>query len=99
MWALRFTAAARAEVIVALDWYETEVPGNGLGQRFVAEVGRVVKRVSEALWQFPLVYKTVRRARLKRFPYSLFFVALAHELLVIACFHGRRHPKRWQSRV
>ncbi len=58
-----------------------------------------MERVSEAPLQFPLVYKTVRRARLKRFPYSLFFVALADELLVIACFHSSRHPKRWQSRA
>jgi len=45
------------------------------------------------------VLKTVRRARVKLFPYALFYVVDGDELLVIACFHSRRDPRRWQSRT
>jgi hypothetical protein len=38
----------------------------------------------------------VRRAPLRRFPYSLFFVIENEALLVIACFHGSRDPARWR---
>jgi len=50
--------------------------------------------------QFPVVFKNVRRALLRRFPYSLFFVIETDETLsVIACFHASRNPARWQRRV
>ena len=38
---VRFTEAARAELIDAQDWYETEAPG--LGRRFRAEIDTVVR--------------------------------------------------------
>ena len=50
--------------------------------------------------QFPVVYKSIRRALLRRFPYALMFVIEADETLtVIACFHGSRDPARWRKRA
>jgi plasmid stabilization system protein ParE len=48
--------------------------------------------------QFPVLYKRRRRAGVKRFPYALFFEVEDYRIVVIACFHGRRDPKRWQAR-
>ncbi len=67
-----FTPTAHAELIDAQDWYENEVPG--LGRRFRAEVGVVVQRMSANPRQFPVVYKSIHRALLRRFPYALMFV-------------------------
>lgn len=93
-----FTQAARAELVAAQDWYEREVLG--LGGRFRQEVDAVVQRMSRNPRQFHLVLKTVRRALLRRFPYSLFFLIEEDDtLLVIACFHASRDPVRWQKRV
>jgi plasmid stabilization system protein ParE len=33
-----------------------------------------------------------------RFPYGLFYQVEADRVFVIACFHGKRNPRRWQSR-
>jgi hypothetical protein len=41
----------------------------------------------------------VHRARLRKFPYSLFFRVEISALVVIACFHGSRDPQRWERRV
>jgi hypothetical protein len=47
-----------------------------------------------------VIYKNVRRALLRRFPYALMFVIEADETLtVIACFHGSRDPEHWQKRA
>ena len=97
MWPLRFTPAARAELIDAQDWYEGEAPG--LGRRFRDEIDRTLQRIAAAPLQFPVVYETVRRSRVKTFPYALFFCIDGAELLVVACFHSRRDPRRWQTRV
>ena len=97
MLSLRFTQAARSELIEAHDWYEAQAPG--LGARFRSAIDDAAERILAAPLRFPTVLKTVRRARVKRFPYALFYVADSDELLVIACFHSRRDPRRWQSRA
>jgi plasmid stabilization system protein ParE len=96
--AVTFTPSARAELIDAQAWYENEAPG--LGRRFRAAVHAVIERMSANPRQFPAVYKSIRRALLRRFPYALMFVIEADDTLtVIACFHGSRDPARWQERV
>jgi len=93
-----FSPSARAELIEAQDWYEAEVPG--LGRRFRAAIDALVERMSTNPRQFPVALKNVRRALLSRFPYSLFFVIEDDDtLLVIACFHASRNPKKWQKRI
>jgi len=93
-----FTAAASTEVTEAQDWYEGEVVG--LGRRFRKEVDLLVQRIVTAPRQFPVVYKNVRRAVLRRFPYTLMFVlGEDNTLTVIACFHGSRNPARWRERI
>ena len=52
MWPVRFSEAARAELIDAQDWYEAEAPG--LGRRFRAEIDNVVQRMADNPRQFKL---------------------------------------------
>jgi plasmid stabilization system protein ParE len=93
-----FARPARSELIDAQDWYEHE--SSGLGRRFRAAVDAMVQRMSANPRQFPVIYKNVRRALLRRFPYALMFVIEADETLtVIACFHGSRDPAHWQKRA
>ena len=92
-----FTPAARAELIDAQDWYESEA--RGLGRRFRAAIEFVIERMSANPRQFPVVYKNIRRALVRRFPYALLFVIEEDATLtVIACFHGSRDPMHWQKR-
>jgi len=95
--AVVFTQAARAELIEAQDWYEGEA--SGLGGRFRQAVDTLVGRMSADPRQFPVVFRNVRRALLRSFPYSLFFVIEDETLLVIACLHASRDPSRWQNRT
>ena len=97
MYPVIFTQAARGELIEAQDWYEGEA--NGLGRVFRQAIDALVDRISENHRQFPTTFKTVRRALLRRFPYSLFFVVEDEALIVIACFHASRDPSHWQKRT
>jgi toxin ParE1/3/4 len=92
-----FTQAARRELIEAQDWYEREA--HGLGRRFRPAIDAVIDRMIDNPRQFPIVFKNVRRALLRRFPYSLFFVVEDDALIVIACFHASRDPSHWQKRI
>ena len=66
-----FGPAARTEVIEASDWYA--VHSAALAARFIADVDVAAGRIGESPLMFPFVFRDVRRARLRRFPYSLFF--------------------------
>jgi hypothetical protein len=56
--------------------------------------------MSAAPRQFPVIYRNVHRALVRRFPYALMFVIEADETLTdIACFHGSRDPAHWQKRA
>jgi plasmid stabilization system protein ParE len=92
-----FLPAARLELIEAQDWYESELPGHGA--EFRAEVSNQVARIETNPLAFPVVLGDLRRARLRRFPYSLFFRPLDDGVYVIACFHSSRDPRVWQRRV
>ena len=94
--AVVFSAAARAELIEARDWYSARGPE--LAARFIAEIETVAERLGTAPYQFPVAYRDVRRARCRRFPYVLFFRLVDGIVNVIACFHGSRDPRQWQRR-
>lgn len=97
MWPVCFTQATRAELVEAQDWYEAKAPG--LGRRFRAEIKNVVERMAANPRQFAVVFKTLRRVRAKKFPYSLFFFVEPNELLVVVSFHSKRDPRHWQGGV
>jgi hypothetical protein len=61
-------------------------------------VETTVEAIAEHPLQFPVVYRSRRRAGVWRFPYAIFFEAQEHRIVVIAFFHGRRNSKRWQLR-
>jgi toxin ParE1/3/4 len=91
------TPAAQAEAAEAQAWYEAQAPG--LGGRFRAELDAAVRRLAANPELCPVVLRDVRRARLRRFPYGLFFRIGPAALAVVACFHARRDPQQWRRRV
>lgn len=91
-----FGPAARTEMVEASNWYAAHSPA--LAARFVTEVDAAISRIGENPLIFPLVLRDVRRARLRRFPYSLFFRIDGEKIHILACFHAHRDPTRWQRR-
>jgi len=87
---------ANADLREAYAWYAAIRPE--LGERFALAVASVVEAIAANPLQFPVVYRGRRRAGVRRFPYAIFFEVQEHLIVVMACFHGRRDPKRWQSR-
>ena len=62
-------------------------------------IDTAIERMSANPLQFPAVFKNVRRALLRQFPYMLLFTIEGDTLLVIACFHASRDPRQWQQRT
>jgi toxin ParE1/3/4 len=87
---------AEAELAEAFDWYEEQL--RGLGSEFLISVDATVHAIVRNPLQFPKIHRDVRRALLHRFPYGVFFLVDDSRIIVIAFFHAKRNPKRWQVR-
>lgn len=88
---------AETEMSDAFDWYEERV--KGLGSEFLLAVDATFQGILRHPRQYPVVYKTVRRVLLRRFPHEIFFVSEEDRVVVIAVFHTKRNPKHWQERT
>lgn len=94
---LMLTAAARKDIAEAQDWYRRE--GQALAASFRAETGPQLSRILQHPTQFPFARADVRRAKLRRFPYSVLFRVMPDAIYVIACFHSSRDPTVWLRRI
>ena len=88
---------AEAELAEAFDRYERHVPG--LGADFLMAVDTAVDSILSNPQQHPGVYRAVRRALTRRFPYQVLFLVAEDVIVVIAIFHGARDPKSWHERI
>lgn len=93
---VRFRPEAEAELLESRAWYEERQPG--LGATFAAVVESAIEQIVETPLAYPWVRGATRRAILRRFPYAVYFQVLPEEVVILAVIHGRRHPRRWQSR-
>jgi plasmid stabilization system protein ParE len=88
---------AETDLAEAFEWYEARVPG--LGLEFIHTVERLFNSIIRNPQAYPVVYKTVRRALTRKFPYEVFFVLDAQSIAILAVFHAKRSPRRWQERT
>ena len=87
---------ANEDLLEAWGWYDNIRPD--LGQRFAQAIEATVEALAEHPLQFTVVFQNRRRAGVRRFPYGIFFEVQADRVVVLACFHSRRNPRRWQLR-
>lgn len=88
---------AEMDVADAVVWYEDQ--GAGLGNQLLDEIESVMERVAHSPFQFPQIRNEVRRALLRRFPYSVYFRVSDETVDIIAVLHQHRDPKTWQKRI
>ena len=91
-----FRPAAAADVEDAYLWYQAQQAG--LGEEFLEAVKTLLESITVNPEIFPIVRRQTRRALLRRFPYGLFYRIIDDQIVIVACMHGRRDPRRWQSR-
>jgi plasmid stabilization system protein ParE len=94
---IAFRPEALLEVEEAIDWYESR--GKGLGTEFLRAFEAALARIHRNSELYPIVRGLARRAPIRRFPYNVVYSLDGEQLLIIACFHTSRDPKRWQERL
>ena len=84
-------------MIEASLFYEAE--SAELGFEFLDDVQRVIDGLREHPKLGQAVGRGLRRALLRRFPFSLIYSEEADEILVVAVAHQRRRPDYWRGRA
>ena len=87
---------AESDFTQAYLWYEKQV--EGLGSEFLLCVDACILNIARSPKIYQKVYKNIRRALIRRFPYGIFFIEQPDHIRIIAVFHASRAPSRWQSR-
>jgi len=88
---------AQADLLETRDWYERQQIG--LGKAFSESVEEAVTRIEAMPQMYATVFQEVRRGKLRRFPYLIYYRVLSDRSEVIAVLHSSRDPKLWQERV
>lgn len=89
--------AAAADIEDAYRWYTDK--GADLGVDFLAAIREAIAHLTEYPEANPVLRRGTRRVRLRRFPYGLLYRVYGDQIVVVACMHGSRDPKTWQSRA
>src|SRR2546421_10574424 len=80
---MRFTPEADAELAEARQWYAHQRAD--LDIEFVERIYDALSRILSNPHLYPIVYRTLRRAVVRRFPFAVFYEITADEIRIIAC--------------
>jgi plasmid stabilization system protein ParE len=95
--AVALTPEAQADIEEVHAWYAARAAG--LAEEFRGALDQGLEGVATFPEAYPLIYRSVRRALLRRFPYCVFYVVERERVVVYGCFHARRDPSIWQLRT
>jgi plasmid stabilization system protein ParE len=88
---------AADDVATAFRWYDAQGPG--LGREFEHALAALTLLIETFPQAYPVVFATVRRALLARFPYAVYYRELDVDAIeVIGCLHTRQHPHLLRER-
>ena len=88
---------ASFEIQEAFAHYEVEHPG--LGEEFFRCVEAALAEMVRAPLRNSFYYGKARRVYLRRFPFSVYYIAEDDFVSVVAVFHSRRDPQALFARL
>lgn len=93
---IKFHLAAKSEFLAARDYYDDLV--FGLGKIFVDDTERYFNIIKANPLAYPIIRKNVRKAVMKKFPYSILYRIEKDLIFVLAIANHKRKPLYWSDR-
>ena len=94
---LRIRPEAEADLAEAYQWYKDKA--GAVCDEFVNEVDRTFSLIGENPAMYPVVYKNVRRALVRRFPYGVFYILEKGAVTILVVSHQARDSRFWKERT
>lgn len=92
-----FHPLVQGEVRDAYQFYDSRK--SGLGDEFIDALDQILHLISENPNLFAVDFKEVRKAPLKRFPFSVYYEIYEDQILIYSIFHQSRKPEGWKERT
>ena len=94
----RLHPEAEAEHLDTVAYYEARKAG--LGARYLSEFEQVLKQVCASPHRYRIDrHPDIRRVRMERFPFTIFYRETKEGVEVLAVAHHRRRPTYWTARL
>lgn len=94
---VRYHEAAEEELLHEIGYLELRA--GGLGRRFLAEVQRAEKMISQFPESAEEIRPGIRKRTLRKFRYSLIYSTDGEGILILAVAHHSRRPTYWVGRA
>jgi len=94
---LAFRGHFTEDLFHAAKWYEKQE--TGMGHKFLRSADSTLASIQEHPQLFAKNFKNIRSARIRRFPYNLYFSEDPDEIVVLALWHTSRRPGGWRRRI
>ena len=85
---LRVRPEARDDLLAAMAWYDERE--KNLGAAFLEHADALFQQIDMHPARFPVVYRTFRRALMRRFPYAVYYIVEDNAMIVFAVLHQRQ---------
>ena len=89
-------AEAELELVEAAKFYDSRVAG--LGANFLKAVETAIADIVVHPNRFAIVEGDIRRCRVRRFPYCVYFRQIGTMIRVLVIGHHSRRPGYWKQR-
>ena len=73
-------------------WYDIHL--SGLGDEFELKFDELVFSILQAPLQHLIVKSSIRKAKMERFPYNIFYNIDSEMIIIIGILHYKRGPKQ-----
>ena len=92
------TPEAAADIINAQTWYDSQEAGVG-DKFYFAFRNRIHDALAVPLLPRAWGRRKIRKVRIPKYPYSIYYEIIAEELQILAVVHGARDPKYLNYRL
>lgn len=94
---VKYHEAAEEELLHEIGYLELRA--TGLGRRFLAEIQRAERAISQFPQSAQEIRSGLRKRALQKFRYSLIYSIDKEGLLILAVAHHSRRPNYWVGRT
>ena len=88
---------AREDLLTTFNWYQKQ--RSGLGFDYKLCIDEVFSKIQKHPTIYKKVYRELRRAVIRRFPFGVFYLVEDKTIIILAVLHARRDPALWKSRI
>lgn len=93
---LNIRREAEQDIDYAFGWYRINAPH--VANRFLDALDAVFALIVERPELFPVAYRDLRRATVRRFPFSVYYRVNDADVTVFAVLHQHRADEIWRKR-